>query len=373
MRILLTTDTAGGVWHFAATLSRALADDGHAVLLAVLGDPSETQLGDLPEEIAFTSRDFRLEWMVDGAMDVDRTAAWLANLARSWGSDVVHLNQMAYPGAARFGPPSLVTVHSDVFSWFSEVRGVTSPDGWEWYWNAVTSGLRAATHTVAPSRYQAKLLERHYRIAGASVIHNGVDTGPAGEVARSRSALVVAAARAWDEAKGMRTLDEAISAMGDLAPDAHLFGGLDGPDGAVFRPIRLKSEGTLSNSELRRRLRRATIYCAPSLYEPFGLAPAEAAAAGCALVLSDIGSFRELWDGCALFFPPGDSARLTDAIRSLMQDGARVSKLGAASAARARERYSADRFANDYLSLYFDLIRGFPTALPLPTPLPFDA
>jgi glycogen synthase len=311
--------------------------------------------------------------MVDAAVDVGRAAAWLANLARSWGSDVVHLNQMAYPGAAPFGPPSLVTVHSDVFSWFSEVRGVTAPAGWEWYWNAVSSGLRAATHTAAPSRYQANLLKRHYRIADASVIHNGVDGGPAEEGPKPRSTSVVTAARAWDEAKGMRTFDDAITAMGDSAPDVHLFGGLDGPDGEVFRPLRLKSEGILSNSELRRRLQCATIYCAPSLYEPFGLAPAEAAAAGCALVLSDIGSFRELWDGCALFFPPGDSARLTDAIRSLMHDPERVAKLGAVSAARARERYSVDRFANDYLSLYFDLMRGIFSTIPLSTPLPFNS
>ena len=36
-------------------------------------------------------------------------------------------------------------------------------------------------------------------------------------------------------------------------------------------------------------------------FEPFGLAVLEAARAGCALVLSDIATFRELWDGAALF------------------------------------------------------------------------
>ena len=36
-------------------------------------------------------------------------------------------------------------------------------------------------------------------------------------------------------------------------------------------------------------------------YEPFGLAVLEAAQAGMRLVLSDIPSFRELWDGAATF------------------------------------------------------------------------
>ncbi len=50
------------------------------------------------------------------------------------------------------------------------------------------------------------------------------------------------------------------------------------------------------------------IFVSTSLYEPFGLAVLEAAQAGCPLVLSDIATFRELWDGAAIFFPPGDAS-----------------------------------------------------------------
>ena len=53
---------------------------------------------------------------------------------------------------------------------------------------------------------------------------------------------------------------------------------------------------------------RAAIFVSSSVYEPFGLAVLEAAGSGAALVLSDIPTFRELWDEAALFAPPGDAA-----------------------------------------------------------------
>ena len=45
-----------------------------------------------------------------------------------------------------------------------------------------------------------------------------------------------------------------------------------------------------------RAWRRGRSIVSPALYEPFGLAVLEAAQAGCALVLSDIPTFRELWE-----------------------------------------------------------------------------
>ena len=72
-----------------------------------------------------------------------------------------------------------------------------------------------------------------------------------------------------------------------------------------------------------------------ALYEPFGLAVLEAAQAGCALVLSDIPTFRELWDGAALFVAAATTPRLcaeavTGAARTIRLDG-----VGTASAPRS--------------------------------------
>ena len=48
---------------------------------------------------------------------------------------------------------------------------------------------------------------------------------------------------------------------------------------------------------------RAAIYALPARYEPFGLSILEAALSGCALVIGDIPSLREIWADAALFVP----------------------------------------------------------------------
>ena len=61
----------------------------------------------------------------------------------------------------------------------------------------------------------------------------------------------------------------------------------------------------------------------------------EAAGAGCPLVLSDIPTFRELWDGAALFVPALDSAGFAEAIGDLVGDDFRRDSLGRAARERA--------------------------------------
>ena len=63
--------------------------------------------------------------------------------------------------------------------------------------------------------------------------------------------------------------------------------------------------GRLSAGELADWYARAAIYALPARYEPFGLSALEAALSGCALVLGDIPSLREIWGDAALFVPPG--------------------------------------------------------------------
>ena len=58
---------------------------------------------------------------------VTKTAGWLAGLSRSWHSDVVHLNQMAYPALAAFSAPTLVVVTVLAFWAVSGALGDAAP------------------------------------------------------------------------------------------------------------------------------------------------------------------------------------------------------------------------------------------------------
>ena len=63
---------------------------------------------------------------------------------------------------------------------------------------------------------------------------------------------------------------------------------------------------------------------------------AEAARVARPLVLADIPTFRELWDGAALFFPARDPGALADAANRLAEDPALRRRLGQAAQIRAR-------------------------------------
>ena len=99
--------------------------------------------------------------------------------------------------------------------------------------------------------------------------------------------------------------------------------------------------GRLSPAEMARRLGRASIFVAPARYEPFGFAILEAAAAGCALVLGDIPSLRENWDGAAVFVDPEDRSALKSAINALIANPRERSRVAAAVQCRARRIHAA--------------------------------
>ena len=115
--------------------------------------------------------------------------------------------------------------------------------------------------------------------------------------------------------------------------------------------------GWLPEPELAAWLGRAALFAHPARYQPFGLAVLEAALAGCALVLGDIESLRETWDGAALFVPPDDDAALLGAVRALAGDARARETFAAAARARALG-LGPDRMAERYLSLYGWLLGG---------------
>src|SRR5581483_9222396 len=87
-------------------------------------------------------------------------------------------------------------------------------------------------------------------------------------------------------------------------------------------------------------------------YEPFGLAPLEAALSRCALVANDIPSLREIWDDAALYFDANNAQSLADAIERLRADPGLRSTYANRAYDRARQRFTAERMVNDYMSLY---------------------
>lgn len=360
-RVLMSTDTVGGVWTYALELARGLAAHGVEVHLAALGrrpDPAQRNAAEAVPGLHLYSHDCRLEWMQEPWAELAAAGDWLLELEARVAPDVVHLNHYCH-GDLDWQAPVLMVGHSCVYSWHQWVQGRQPDTSWQRYHIAVTAGLRAANLVVAPTGAMLADLERFYGpFRAASVIANGrrpQDFPPAAKRPR-----IVSAGRLWDEAKNSAAL---AAVAPHLEWPVEIIGDCRHPDGGRIDLPNVELPGPLPPAALARRLGAAAIYALPARYEPFGLSALEAALAGCALVLGDIPSLREVWGDSALFVAPDDHDELTAALQQLIAQPQLRHRL----ARRARERarhFSAERMTRAYLAAYDSLESGSDIQLP---------
>ena len=346
-RILMTADTIGGVWTYALELIRALPQTEFA--LATMGAPVTAaqcaEAGELQNLQLFPSS-YALEWMDDPWRDVDRAADWLLDIARDFHPHLVHLNGYTHANLG-WPAPVVVVAHSCVLSWWAAVKNAAAPRDYDEYRGRVRSGLDAADLVVAPTAAMLGSLRVQYGFEGeAEVIANARDPRLFAPAAKHQ--MVFAAGRLWDDAKNLGALEAAASHVKwpiEVAGDA------THPNGSELQFKNVRSLGKLSQNELVERLARASIYALPARYEPFGLSVLEAALSGCALVLGDILSLREVWGDAAMFVAPDDDAGLAAALNSLIDDTKKRNDLARRARTRAAE-FSPERMSTRYLSAY---------------------
>jgi glycogen(starch) synthase len=335
MKVLMTADTVGGVWTYCVELAHALDAEVH---LATMGRPlTAGQRGEADVFARVHESDFPLEWQDEPWAGVDESGRWLLQLETTLQPDVVHLNGYVH-AALPFRAPVLVVAHSDVVSWWRAVHGTVPGPEWDTYRRRVADGLRAADRVVAPTAAVAEDLRASYGVADAVVVPNC--RRPDLVAPGSKEPLVLAAGRVWDPAKGI----DALCRVAPSLPAPVLVAG----EGAPGLPG-VKVLGKLDFPELAGHLARAAVFAAPARYEPFGLAVLEAGLAGCALVLGDLPSLREVWGDAARYVQ--DDAALTAELRVLLEEPALASDRGMAARERALS-YSPARTAAGYLQQY---------------------
>jgi len=418
--ILMTADAVGGVWQYATDLCAVLGAAGHRVTLAVLGPaPSEEQRREAAriEGLSLVETALPLDWLSARPEPIEQAARDLAELARQERVDLVHCNMPTLAGAAAFPAPLVAVTHGCVATWWQAARDGPLPPTFEWHKRMMARGLSAADAVVAPSAAYAEMIRRTYALPAAPlVVHNGrrargVDGGDAadagGDAAAERTATVLdaeaappgeraivagspaagrgsdaansalpwsGAARSASVAPGAEPLHAALTVgrLWDPVKQAALLdrvaaglslpflaaGACTGPHGEHFAPAHLQALGQVDGAALGALLARRPMFVSAATFEPFGLAVLEAAQAGCALVLSDIASFRELWDGAAIFVPPGEAGAFAAAIERIAAEPALRAELGAAAAARAA-RYTPEASGAAMMRLYAEVHDSF--------------
>lgn len=329
--VLMTTNTVEGDWAYALTLAGALARRGVRTSLAVF-------TAGLPPSLRAEA------WAVPGLQIFEgrdtRKGEWLLSLARVLRPDVVHLDD-AELGALGWPVPAIVVAHRCPCVQSEAVRGPAPP---AWHRVEVRRGLVEATRLVVTSKAMLEALERHHGVLPTGrVVYNARPPSPVRGL--EKEPWVLASGSPGDVAANVEVLQPAarvvpIRVAGDpLDPSAE-----PGRGG-------LQLVGRLGPESMRVAMARAAVYAQPALVDPFGLLALDAALQGCALVLSDLPSLREMWEGAATFVPAHDGAAWAAELRNLIEDVPRRRRLAEAARTRAGD-FRPERQAEEMLRIY---------------------
>jgi glycogen(starch) synthase len=359
MRVLMTTDTVGGVWTFTKELAGGLLENGCAVALVSLGrKPSPAQQAWVQEQGAQWGPRFRydpldspLEWMNDNERAFSEVAPLLVRIAKEFGAELILSSQYCF-GALQCDIPRIVVAHSDVSSWAEACRpnGLGQSEWLDTYRKLVQNGLNQADALVAPTRWMIDALSRNFRLPrDCEVVANGrtlIDTGS--ETPRKMQAVTVG--RLWDEAKNLKMLENVDS------PIPLLIAGEAEYESAsvILRGTDIRLLGALDEIDVLRLFSESAIYICTSRYEPFGLAPLEAAQCGCAVLAYDIPSLREVWEDSALYFSGPES--LSSWLWRLSDHPWLLNEARGIAKTRAME-FTAERMTRGYMDLFRSMLK----------------
>ena len=160
--------------------------------------------------------------------------------------------------------------------------------------------------------------------------------------------------------KGVKVLLQAVKDI-----DAQLSVVGDGPDRARYEKYAQKLKvrnvrfyGAVSDDTLRRMYLTSDVLALPSisLNEAFGLVTLEAAAAGCAVIASDLPGLRDLVKEFGLLVKPNNPQKLREALLSLRDEVAREKYV--TEGRRVAKEYNWSKVAKEYAKIYAKVISG---------------
>jgi glycosyltransferase involved in cell wall biosynthesis len=345
--VLITTDTISSAWTYTLELVREFKRQAIDVNLATMGrlltPEQREQVRDAGNPQLFES-EFRVEWQRgEGSPwhDVDRAGDWLLRIVDQAKPNVLHLAHYSH-AVLPWQIPVVISAYSCKLSWTVAAGDGKSQHDLMEYRERVTCGLHAADVIVSGTRSMLDQLEANYGPLQSAMV---VPNGRSASLFRPgrKEPFVFAAGRLWDGTKNIDALARAAAGIGWKVC-------LAGESRQRQFP-NVTALGALSTRAQAFWMSRASIYCLPARYDPLGLSVLEAALSECALVLGDIPTLRELWDGCAQFVAPSNTDGLRDALLELIADAELRKELALRARKRAIE-YSAARMAEGYASAY---------------------
>ena len=336
----------GGVQQQVLGLARALREKGHEV--RVLG-PCDGP----PPDSFVTPLGNSLPTAINGSVAPvapDASAAFRTIRAlNDEAFDVLHVHEPLVPG------PTLTAVLVKLAPIVATFHSAGESGAYKTFQKLGRPIARRIDVRVAVSADAVELAQRY--IGGEyEILFNGIDLEAySGPMVEHRDNAIFFCGR-HEPRKGLGVLLEAVSLM---PGDVRLWIASDGPETELLKTQyqndqRIEWLGRISDVEKIDRLRRASLFCAPSLRgESFGIVLLEAMAAGTPVVSTDIDGYRNVaTDGeNALLVEPGNPQALASAMSRIIADPRLATRLTAAGRIHAQS-YSLDALADHYVVLY---------------------
>ncbi|WP_084669251.1 glycosyltransferase family 4 protein [Propionibacterium sp. oral taxon 192] len=219
---------------------------------------------------------------------------------------------------------------------------------------AMTTGIICCGHTVKESYMRlGRAVRRRLHVVqnGARLPVHDASRPPADFSAEPGLALVIACRLVHE--KGV---DTAIRACAQASSRVHLTICGDGPQREELEALAQEIDapvefaGNIDRTALAERFSAAEAFLLPSEYEGLPLVLIEAAAAGLAVVASDIPANREVMGPAAIYCPVGDIEEFTQAIDLLATDVQHRCRLQSDGRERV-DQFTVDRMVADYAAL----------------------
>ncbi len=284
--------------------------------------------------------------------------------------DLIHIPYMTHP-PRRFQIPSVVTVHDLIPYRLDEYHSRARERA---YFAQVRRNLRQASHLVAIS--QATLADIQSimpDLAGrVSVIPNGIAPAyflAADEDQRQHVARQLGLERrprilyvgGYDVRKNVSTLIQAAREIlrrhaGELVlVGAHDIASLKRQVHELGISDQVIATPWLSREDLVTLYQSCDIFAYPSVYEGFGMPPAQAMAAGTAVVAGDNPAVREVASNAAILVKPTDVDDWVSALTQVLENPALAERMVAIGKTRAGE-LAWDKVAARYQAVYESLV-----------------
>lgn len=255
-------------------------------------------------------------------------------------ADVLHVHEPLMPqvsiAALAAHKPTVATFHADIAPWTEKTYRVFQHLG---------ARLLGSAHLTAVSPVAASGLPPSWQ--PVTIVPNALEVAEfAVDVPRLPNRVVFVGRD--DPRKGLDVLLNAWPQVRQRCNGAelHVIGALrESAPGITWH-------GRVDDAAKREILASSSVYVAPNLGgESFGIILAEAMAAGCAVVASDLPAFQAVAGEAAILVPRSDAVGLADAVAELLTS--QRSRLDLAARGRARvQRFDWGVVLDQYRSLY---------------------